>query len=228
MHRPATPLHGVHTRLPVLPPPALKLALPPCVAACSSLACCCCCCPARLRERDEARTKKAAGWKEGSKDKQRRAMGEALEGGEAEPGQLVPMLRDVSRQEYLKKREDAKLQELKDELEDAKYLFEGVQLTAREQADLAYKQRVYDLAVQRRQALEAVVDDGYSMPTNYGKTGPGLVWPAVLICLLWCGCGLLRVVRGVPAVLLSARHWHLPRVCMPLLLPLTDKTTRRR
>jgi pre-mRNA-splicing factor ATP-dependent RNA helicase DHX16 len=30
------------------------------------------------------------------------------------------MLRDVSRQEYLKKREDAKLQELKDELEDAK------------------------------------------------------------------------------------------------------------
>jgi pre-mRNA-splicing factor ATP-dependent RNA helicase DHX16 len=30
------------------------------------------------------------------------------------------MLRDVSRQEYLKKREEAKLQELKDELEDAK------------------------------------------------------------------------------------------------------------
>jgi DNA-binding PadR family transcriptional regulator len=43
-----------------------------------------------------------------------------LSGGEADPGTLVPMLRDVSRQEYLKKREDAKLQELKDELEDAK------------------------------------------------------------------------------------------------------------
>ena len=30
------------------------------------------------------------------------------------------MLRDVSRQEYLRKREEQKLQELKDELEDAK------------------------------------------------------------------------------------------------------------
>jgi hypothetical protein len=44
-----------------------------------------------------------------------------------------------------------------------------VQLTAREQADLAYKQRVYDLALERRKALEGLVDDGYSMPTNYGK-----------------------------------------------------------
>lgn len=31
----------------------------------------------------------------------------------------MPTLRDVSRQEYLKKREEQKLQELKDELEDA-------------------------------------------------------------------------------------------------------------
>lgn len=41
-------------------------------------------------------------------------------GGDEEPGALIPMLRDVSRQEYLRKREEAKLQELKDELEDAK------------------------------------------------------------------------------------------------------------
>lgn len=40
--------------------------------------------------------------------------------GEEDPGALIPMLRDVSRQEYLRKREEAKLQELKDELEDAK------------------------------------------------------------------------------------------------------------
>eukprot|EP00775_Hariotina_reticulata_P008556 gene8556-8738_t len=125
------------------------------------------CFPCRLRERDEARTAKVGGWQEGDKDKKRRAAGEALEGGEADRSDLIPMLRDVSRQEYLKKREDAKLQELKDELEDAKYLFEGVELTAREKADLAYKQRVYDLAVERKKALEAVVDDGYSLPTNY-------------------------------------------------------------
>lgn len=67
-------------------------------------------------------------------------------------------------------------------LEQHRYLFEGVQLTAREQADLAYKQRVYDLALERRKALEGLVDDGYSMPTNYGerkhltREGGGAQW----------------------------------------------------
>ena len=41
-------------------------------------------------------------------------------------------------------------------------------MTAREKADLEYKQRVYDLALERRKALEGLVDDGYSMPANYG------------------------------------------------------------
>jgi hypothetical protein len=36
---------------------------------------------------------------------------------------LIPELRGISRQEYLKKREDKKLQELKDELEDEMLLF---------------------------------------------------------------------------------------------------------
>jgi pre-mRNA-splicing factor ATP-dependent RNA helicase DHX16 len=36
---------------------------------------------------------------------------------------LVPMLRDISRQEYLKKREEQKLQELEDALKDEEYLF---------------------------------------------------------------------------------------------------------
>jgi hypothetical protein len=61
---------------------------------------------------------------------------------EEQRGELVPMLREVSRQEYLRKREDAKLKELEDELEDAKYLFEGVELTEKEKADLRYKQTV--------------------------------------------------------------------------------------
>jgi hypothetical protein len=58
---------------------------------------------------------------------------------------------------------------------DRRYLFEGVELTAREKADLEYKQRVYDLALERRKALEGLVDDGYSMPTNYGKPSPFLI-----------------------------------------------------
>lgn len=80
----------------------------------------------------------------------------------------MPTMRDVSRQEYLRKREEDKLRALADELEDAKYLFEGVKLTAKERAELEYKQRVYDLAMERRAALDKVVDDGYSLPTNYG------------------------------------------------------------
>jgi hypothetical protein len=51
-----------------------------------------------------------------------------------------------------------------------------VELSAREKADLAYKQRVYDLAVERKKALEAVVDDGYSLPTNYGKGNGCQLW----------------------------------------------------
>ncbi len=52
------------------------------------------------------------------------------------------MLREVARQEYLKKREEKKLREIEDELLDAKYLFEGVELTEREKADLKYKEPV--------------------------------------------------------------------------------------
>lgn len=61
---------------------------------------------------------------------------------EEQKGELVPMLREVSRQEYLKKREEQKLKELEDELEDAKYLFDGVELTEKEKADLRYKEQV--------------------------------------------------------------------------------------
>jgi hypothetical protein len=58
-----------------------------------------------------------------------------------------------------------------------------VELTAREKADLAYKQRVYELALERKQALEAVVDDGYRMPTNYGE---GALHSNCCSCLLMC------------------------------------------
>ena len=45
--------------------------------------------------------------------------------------EALPELREVSRQKYLEKREEKKLEELKDALEDEKYLFEGVNLTER-------------------------------------------------------------------------------------------------
>ncbi|KAI9081772.1 hypothetical protein K1719_036034 [Acacia pycnantha] len=44
----------------------------------------------------------------------------------------IQSLRKVSRQEYLKKREMKKLDELRDDIEDEQYLFEGVKLTEAE------------------------------------------------------------------------------------------------
>lgn len=42
---------------------------------------------------------------------------------EEEKEALVPVLRDISRQEYLKKREEKKLQELEDAIKDEEFLF---------------------------------------------------------------------------------------------------------
>ena len=42
---------------------------------------------------------------------------------EEERDDLLPRLRDFSRQEYLKKREDAKLQELEDAIRDEEMMF---------------------------------------------------------------------------------------------------------
>lgn len=116
----------------------------------------------RLREKDEASTKKVA---EPKLSKAQRVEAERRAKGEAEQ-ELVPSLRDVSRQEYLAKREAQKLAELRDELLDAEMLFKGVKLSRAEEAELAYKRHVYQLALQRAAKLEEK-DDGYHMPTAY-------------------------------------------------------------
>uniref|UniRef100_A0A6N2KNV3 Uncharacterized protein n=1 Tax=Salix viminalis TaxID=40686 RepID=A0A6N2KNV3_SALVM len=46
-------------------------------------------------------------------------------------------LRKVSRQEYLKKREQKKLEEIRDDIEDEQYLFDGVKLTEAEYHELS-------------------------------------------------------------------------------------------
>ena len=120
----------------------------------------------RLRERDEARTRRLAEKKlsrEELADLERRRRAEAAEDRQA----TTAALRDVSRQEYLKKREEAKLQELKDELEDEKYLFAGKAMTERERRELAYKEEVYRLAVARREQLaELEAAAGYRRPAG--------------------------------------------------------------
>ncbi|KAG2496372.1 hypothetical protein HYH03_005601 [Edaphochlamys debaryana] len=124
----------------------------------------------RLRARDETKTKKLA--ESGprlSKEDQRREEARKRYEAEEEREGLMPTLREVSRQEYLRKREDKKIQELEDELEDAKYLFSGVQLTQREQDDLRYKEEVLRLAKEKQRLMNAAVEDGYKMPDSYDE-----------------------------------------------------------
>eukprot|EP00884_Botryococcus_braunii_P008381 jgi/Botrbrau1/17544/Bobra.0864s0003.1 len=133
----------------------------------------------RLKARDEAKTRKIAEAKlskEELEEIERRKYKT-----EEEKDALVPMLRDVSRQEYLKKREEQKLQELEDALKDEEFLFcgglmlaakQGQKLTAKEQKELEYKRKVYELARMRKKQEEEVNRrDHYHIPDSYDADG---------------------------------------------------------
>ncbi|XP_057814918.2 pre-mRNA-splicing factor ATP-dependent RNA helicase DEAH1 isoform X2 [Cryptomeria japonica] len=119
----------------------------------------------RLREKDEAATKKFMEPKLSRKQEE-----EAIRRSEAEKeNDLLPTLREISRQEYLKMREQKKLDELRDDLVDEEYLFEGVKLTAKEEQEMRYKRTVYELAKQRAKDLDNIVE--YRMPEAYDEDG---------------------------------------------------------
>lgn len=119
----------------------------------------------RLREKDEAATKRLMepkmSWKQEEETKRRAEAEERKE--------LLPSLREVSRQVYLKSREQKKLDELRDAIEDDQYLFEGVTLTAKEREEMRYKRTVYELAKQRAKDIDNIVE--YKMPEAYDKEG---------------------------------------------------------
>ena len=80
---------------------------------------------------------------------------------------LLPDLRKVSREEYLKKREASKLDELKDMIEDEKYLFDGVNLSEQERKDIEYRRKVYELATQQIRDIDSIMEDRYRLPDSY-------------------------------------------------------------
>lgn len=119
----------------------------------------------RLREKDEASTRKLMEPKLTRKQEE-----DAIRRSEAENEKdLLPTLREISRQEYLKMREQKKLEELRDDLEDEKYLFDGVKLTAKEEQEMRYKKTVYELASQRAKDTDNIVE--YRMPEAYDEEG---------------------------------------------------------
>ncbi|KAI8850954.1 P-loop containing nucleoside triphosphate hydrolase protein [Chytridium lagenaria] len=77
----------------------------------------------------------------------------------------LPNLRELSRQEYLKKREEIKIQLLEQEINDIEYLFSGEKLSKREMRELEFKKTTLRLTKERMQINDK--PDGYTMPEDY-------------------------------------------------------------
>ncbi|XP_065005349.1 pre-mRNA-splicing factor ATP-dependent RNA helicase DEAH1-like isoform X3 [Musa acuminata AAA Group] len=117
-----------------------------------------------IRERDAAGTRKLTEpklTKEEEEDQIRRF--KALEDDDTSE------LRKVSRQVYLQKRRDQKLVELRDEIIDHDYIFEGVKLTEAEERELRYKKKIYELASEHLEDVDNFNE--YRMPEAYDQEG---------------------------------------------------------
>ncbi|CAL9155851.1 unnamed protein product, partial [Musa hybrid cultivar] len=117
-----------------------------------------------IRERDAAGTRKLTEpklTKEEEEDQIRRF--KALEDDDTSE------LRKVSRQVYLQKRRDQKLVELRDEIIDHDYIFEGVKLTEAEERELRYKKKIYELASEHLEDVDNINE--YRMPEAYDQEG---------------------------------------------------------
>lgn len=114
----------------------------------------------RLRQRDADRRSGKTQAGDTAEAKKRKAIAEAE--GEHE---MLPDLRERSRQHYLEKREKEQLELLRRTVRDNEYLFRGEKLSKSEQRQHAMQKRVLELAEQRVQLSDEV--DGYQMPEAY-------------------------------------------------------------
>ncbi|KAK8537612.1 hypothetical protein V6N12_043765 [Hibiscus sabdariffa] len=117
-----------------------------------------------LRERDAASTRKLMEPKLSRKEEE-----ETIRRSKALEQDGINSLRKVSRQEYLKKREQKKLEELRDDIEDEQYLFDGVKLTEAEYRELRYKKEIYELVKKRTEEDDEIGE--YKMPEAYDQEG---------------------------------------------------------
>ncbi|XP_065629546.1 pre-mRNA-splicing factor ATP-dependent RNA helicase DEAH1 [Quercus suber] len=117
-----------------------------------------------IRERDAIGTRKLTESK-----LTRREEEEAIRRSNALEQDGIGTLRKVSRQEYLKKREQKKLEELRDDIEDEQYLFDGVKLTEAEYRELRYKKEIYEIVKKRSEEDDDTNE--YRMPEAYDEEG---------------------------------------------------------
>ncbi|KAK9116542.1 hypothetical protein Sjap_015489 [Stephania japonica] len=117
-----------------------------------------------IRNRDATATKKLTDTRLTRKEEE-----EAVRRSKALEQDEIGALRKVSRREYLKKREQKKMEELRDDIIDEEYLFEGVQLTDAEYREQRYKRQLYELVKERSNDVDNVNE--YRMPEAYDQEG---------------------------------------------------------
>ncbi|KAL6558594.1 Pre-mRNA-splicing factor ATP-dependent RNA helicase DEAH1 [Orobanche minor] len=76
---------------------------------------------------------------------------------------------NMSRQKYLKEREQKKLDEMRDAIEDEQYLLKNVKLTKVEYLEQRYNKQIYDLVTKRTE--EDDLKNEYRMPEAYDVDG---------------------------------------------------------
>ena len=124
----------------------------------------------RLRMKDDEKTKKYDNDRGKSNKNNAANNKEEVDDDEEEVERgLVPDLRKVSRQEYLKKRELQKLEELKEQIADDEKIYEysGRPLTEKQKKDLEYKKKTLALAEAQLRNVEESKEEVYQMPLTY-------------------------------------------------------------
>ncbi|KAB5524488.1 hypothetical protein DKX38_022237 [Salix brachista] len=162
-----------------------------------------------IRERDVAGTCKLTEPKLKKKEEE-----EAVRRSNALEKNELDTLRKVSRQEYLKKREQKKLEEIRDDIEDEQYLFDGVKLTEAEYHELRYKKEIYELVKKRSEDVEDTNENTFYKVCSIRAVTFALQYVQKwqdnnFLCLVTiCHCCLLTL--DVPSNILSGVQYRMP------------------
>ncbi|KAJ2082437.1 hypothetical protein H4R24_001605 [Coemansia sp. RSA 988] len=118
----------------------------------------------RLKQKDLERTKKVVEDRSSVNDPDLKLRRDLANDHDARQ-KALPEIRDRARQEYLKLREEQRLELLRQEIADEEEMFRGQALTNKEIRDLEHKKELLQLAEERKNIRDET--GGYAMPEDY-------------------------------------------------------------
>ncbi|KAJ2064974.1 hypothetical protein GGI17_000575 [Coemansia sp. S146] len=118
----------------------------------------------RLKQKDKDHTKKLVEDRSSANDAESQRRRDLANDHDARR-EALPEIRSRARQEYLKQREEQRLEILRQEIADEEELFKGQTLTDKEIKDLEYKKELLHLAEERKNVSDET--DTYAMPEDY-------------------------------------------------------------